>query len=156
MHPADGEAMKGKDINPKVKAKFLQLLTEGATVQAACDQSGLARTTAYAHKRSDEAFAKNWEEAIDLSTDLLEGEAVRRAREGVTEPMVSNGKVVAHVQKYSDNLLMFLLKARLPKVYRENMAMELSGKDGGPIEVTDARAKLAARLIAQAARQPKS
>jgi hypothetical protein len=43
-------------------------------------------------------------------------------------------------REYSDNLLMFLLKARAPEKYRERYDFEMSGKGGGaiPISLIDA------------------
>lgn len=51
---------------------------------------------------------------------------------------------IATVTKYSDTLAIFLLKAHDPK-YRENQRVELTGADGGPIEMnqTQRAAKLA-------------
>src|SRR5262245_35751476 len=37
------------------------------------------------------------------------------------------------VKKYSDSLLMFLLKAHRPDKFRERQSIEHTGKDGGPI-----------------------
>ena len=65
---------------------------------------------------------------------------------------------VATVTKYSDTLAIFLLKAHDPK-YRENQRVELSGPEGGPIEMsqTQRAAKLAGlveRIKARVQRQP--
>ncbi len=56
-----------------------------------------------------------------MATDRLEDEARRRAVEGIEEPLVSAGKLVRDdhgqpiwVRRYSDNLLLGLLKARRP------------------------------------------
>ena len=47
----------------------------------------------------------------------LEDEAFRRAVKGVIKPVMSAGKVVAEVRRYSDTLLMFLLQAYDPETY---------------------------------------
>jgi hypothetical protein len=59
---------------------------------------------------------------------------VRRARDGITEPVCQGGKLVGHVQKYSDSLLIFLLKGAKPKKYSERMQAQISGSDDGPVQ----------------------
>ena len=52
------------------------------------------------------------------------------------EPVFYQGQVVGHIRKYSDNLLMFLLKAHWPEKFRENVSIDqrVSGRDGGPVK----------------------
>jgi hypothetical protein len=85
---------------------FLAALAQGATVAEACKTAGLGRRTAYDQRQRDEAFALRWADAIEEGTEALESEARRRAMEG------------------SDTLMIFLLKARRPEVYRERMSVE--------------------------------
>ena len=47
------------------------------------------------------------------------------------EPVYYQGEVVGQVQRYSDTLLMFLLKGRRPEKFKDRT--ELTGKDGAPI-----------------------
>lgn len=65
---------------------------------------------------------------------------------------------VAAVRKYSDTLAIFLLKAHDPAKYRENTRMELTGANGGPLQIseTERAARLAAIVAAaqQRAAQP--
>jgi hypothetical protein len=53
-------------------------------------------------------------------------EARRRAIDGVEEPVFHRGKVVGHVNKFSDSLLTKLLEASDPERYgkRSNVAIE--------------------------------
>ena len=67
---------------------------------------------------------------------VLEAEALRRALKGTEKPVYQNGKQVGAIREYSDLLLIFLLKARRPTVYRENARLELTGVGGGPIATT--------------------
>jgi hypothetical protein len=65
---------------------------------------------------------------------------------------LKNGKPIVHPVthepyyelEYSDTLLIFLLKGIRPEKYRERF--EHSGPEGGPIEFSDARAYIAAKL----------
>jgi hypothetical protein len=74
----------------------------------------------------------------------------RRAFEGVLEPIYHQGEQCGEVRKHSDVLSMFLLKAHRPAKYRDNARMELTGADGGAVEITDTdrAAKIAAILAA--------
>jgi len=61
---------------------------------------------------------------------------------------------IAAVRKYSDTLAIFLLKAHDPAKYRDNTRMELTGANGGPVQIgdTERTARLAA-LVAAAQRR---
>ena len=61
-------------------------------------------------------------------------EARRRALTGVEQPVYYKGEAVGRIAKYSDTLLIFLLKAHWPKKSRDNVSAEHSGKDNGPIQ----------------------
>ncbi len=89
--------------------------------------SGLGRASVYEWRGEEESFAEDWQKALEIGADLLEDEAVRRAKDGVEEPVYQGGKLVGHVQKYSDTLLIFLLKGAKPEKYRERSQHELSG-----------------------------
>lgn len=103
------------------RAEFLRLLANGHTVKHAAAAVGLARGTFYKLRDRDEGFKAEWNEAQEAGTQTLEQEARRRAVEGVKRPVYQHGALVGHVREYSDTLLIFLLKARRPEVYRERM-----------------------------------
>lgn len=101
------------------KESFLSHLQSTGIVKKALDKSGLPVHVAYRLKKTDKDFAKAWDMAVDMSMDLLEGEAYRRAFKGVQEPVFRKDGQVGTVTKYSDQLLMFLMKAHDPAKYRE-------------------------------------
>jgi len=100
-------------------------------VSRACMAVGIGRQTAYDNRKQDKTFAIAWDEALEISTDLLEEEARRRAFNGVKKPIYQGGKRVGYVQEYSDTLLIFLLKANRKK-FREKI--EHTGEGGGVIQ----------------------
>jgi len=71
-------------------------------------------------------FAAAFREADLKATEVLEREAWRRANEGFAEPVYQHGKLVGTVQRYSDNLLMFLLRARAPERYRDRVDVSVA------------------------------
>jgi hypothetical protein len=119
---------------PKRRAAFLASLKETCNITKACELSGLSRTTAYDWRGDDPDFAVDWQKALDVAADLLEEEAVRRAKDGTLKPVYQGGELVGHIQEYSDTLMIFLLKGAKPQKYMERRAVEASGPSGGPIQ----------------------
>lgn len=97
-------------------------------VSRACKKAKISRQTAYRTRQSDEPFRAAWAEALEIAVGLLEDEAWRRAQEGVLEPVFWRGQRLGSVRKYSDTLLIFLLKAHKPTVYRENIDVTSGGQ----------------------------
>ena len=84
----------------------------------------------------DPEYVEAFQSAREQAGDRLEQEARRRAIEGVTEPVWYRGQIVGEVQKYSDTLLIFLLKGAKPEKYAERKwYVEQTGPGGGPIQV---------------------
>jgi hypothetical protein len=132
---------------------FLAALRDCGNVRAATQAAQVDRSTPYKLRGTDPAFAKAWEDAMDDAADVLEAEARRRATLGVDEPVFYQGVPVGSVKRYSDTLLMFLLKGARPHTYRERTSVEHSGPEGGPIEVADARQRLSKEMDELAARR---
>ena len=105
----------GSDWRPK----FLAALRETGLVKDACKVAAVGRSTAYEERQRNEDFALAWHEVETETTEAMEREAVRRAHEGWEEPVYQRGECVGHVRKFSDTLLIFMLKSRRPEVYRE-------------------------------------
>ena len=66
------------------------------------------------------AYSEAFEDAQEHAVETLEEEARRRAMFGVEQPVFYKGEVCGSIRKYSDVLLIFLLKGLRPEVYREN------------------------------------
>lgn len=79
-------------------------------VTAAAKAAGIDRTAAYKARQADEEFALAWADVNEANIEKLEAEARKRACDS------------------SDVLLIFLLKAHRPDVYRDRVAIEHSGK----------------------------
>ena len=118
------------------KQAFLAALATSPDVSAAAAHAGINRTTAYAARKRNPRFAGQWDAALGVAIDHAEGEAYRRAVEGVEKPVYQGGELVGHIREHSDTLLIFLLKAHRRALYGEVSRHELSGPDGGPLAVT--------------------
>ena len=101
----------------KAQTLFISILAQTGNVTAAAQQSGIARSTAYYWRHHDAAFAASWEDAMSEATDRLALEARRRALEGVEEVRYFKGEPIGTIRRYSDTLLMFLLRAYRPAIY---------------------------------------
>jgi hypothetical protein len=103
---------------PKYQRRMLEALASGLSPARAAKAAGVGRSTAYLWRRQDPEFARKWDEAVVEGIDLLEEEARRRAVDGFNErPVYHRGVIVGEIREYSDKLLMFLLKRRMPEVY---------------------------------------
>jgi len=123
-------------IEPEKLNAFLDALAEYGSVRHACDKAGIARVTAYRHREYEPDFAEAWERAAAIGARALEDEARRRAYEGWEEPAGwHHGEAGGTVRKFSDTLLIFLLKGHYPEKYRERVSAEVGGPGGGPVEV---------------------
>jgi hypothetical protein len=69
--------------------------------------------------KEDPKFAAAVEQASEEAADRLEEEARRRAEAGYDEPVFFRGEQCGVIRRYSDNLLIFLLKACRPQKFRE-------------------------------------
>lgn len=126
---------KSSDL-PEWATDFLASLCEVPNVAEACRRAGVTRQAAYQRRDHDPDFAAAWDDALDQSTDALVGEAYRRAREGVEEPVFYQGEECGRVRRYSDTLAIFLLKSHRPKTYGDRSKVEHSGPEGGAIPIS--------------------
>jgi len=121
------------DWTPEKAAEFLEKLAEGHTVTYSAELCRVSRSTVYKQRDEDPLFATAWKDAEAAGTEVLEEEGYRRAVKGVLEPVYQAGKKVGTVRKYSDTLLIFLLKGRKPETYRDNATLKHEGK----VEIDD-------------------
>ena len=129
----NGRSGRQKRVARINRAKFLEIYSEGANMTRACAESGVARSTVGYLLEHNEKFAEAFRDAENASTDALVEEARRRGKDGVSEPVGwYQGRPGGYVQRYSDNLLMFTIKAMRPE-YRDKW--EVTGAGGQPIQV---------------------
>lgn len=83
-------------IRHKKKRAFLIAFVTRGTVQAAAEAAKVHRDSHYIWLKTDPEYAAAFEEAEQMSADLLADEAFRRAVEGVHRPIYHGGKVVGY------------------------------------------------------------
>jgi hypothetical protein len=87
---------------------FIAYLRELPNIRRACEAVGIMRSMFYSRYSTDADFAAAVDEAKAEAIENLEATAYVRA------------------QTTSDSLLMFLLKAHKPEVYRENFKLDVT------------------------------
>jgi len=138
------------NIRSAKKRAFLSALVEtGGNRSLACKAAKIHQSTPYTKQwKEDRAFQDALELAEEMGVDYLEAEAVRRAVQGVEEPVGwHQGKAGGTITRYSDTLLIFLLKGSRPHKYADRH--KVSGDEGPPIQfddVGDIRERLAGRI----------
>jgi hypothetical protein len=95
------DAIKGFPGLTDNQRRFLSAFAQAGNLTAAAELSGMTRQIHYVWLSSPE-YRKAFETAKDIGVDIVQWEARRRAMDG------------------SDRLLIFLLKAMKPEVYRDN------------------------------------
>jgi hypothetical protein len=118
-------------VHPKKKS-FLTAFALCGNVTDASDKAEIGCKTHYGwmnleHDERD-AYREAFAEAQERAFVVLEREARRRAVDGVENPIFDkDGNLVGHEIKYSDTMLIFLMKGLRPDVYRETFKHEHSG-----------------------------
>jgi len=148
--------MRKLKLTPERQQHFIKALAETASVTNAAVLAGTSRTRVYELRKMDPTFAAAWEEAEESAADRLENEARRRAVEGVPEPLVSAGKLVRDddgqpimVRRYSDNLLLALIRARRPPPRERSVRFQLPALRS-TADAADAVAAIAAAVASGA------
>lgn len=106
---------------PERQRAFIGALADTGEVMAAARSVGMSDSSAYALRRAPgaESFAAAWEAALAASSGRLVDIAFDRAINGVDDPIINKeGRHIYTKKKYSDRLLMFLIRAHGPARYR--------------------------------------
>lgn len=141
------------------KPAFLAAFVACASLTEAAKACGIDRSNHYDWLREDKAYAEAFAAARQQAGDTLKDDAVEWVRRGIFEPLVyqgqfqfaqrpvldAEGKPTGATENYgsplgiyrrSEGLMHRLLRAFLPDEFGDRSALELTGKDGGPVEVS--------------------
>jgi len=129
-------------LKQETKDLIVEMLGHRPNITAVARLLGVAPSSVYKAKAEDPEFAAAVNEALEIGVDTLEEEAMRRAVDGVLEPVWFQGMEAGHVRKYSDALLQTLLKAKRPRQYNPGAKVEVDTGEkvkltinlGGPVD----------------------
>lgn len=111
------------------KERYLRALANVGTLTAGCKAARVSPHTVYQWREMDTEFLVREHEAREACADVLEAIVMRRAKQR------------------SDILAMFMLKGMRPAKFKDNSRVELTGKDGGPIDIdSDPTERIAGRI----------
>jgi hypothetical protein len=117
--------------HPKKRA-FLTSYAVAGNITLACEAAGIGRRTYYDWTEHDQEFSAALGLAREEAADRLEDAARQRAVAGVVKetPIYHDGHLIDTVveTKYSDTLLIFLLKGVRPEKYRERLDVQHTGE----------------------------
>lgn len=118
-------------IEHEKKRAFLVAFSQTGNVTKSTEIVGIDRTTPYSDPwKEDDEFQQAWTEARRMAGDILEDEAIRRAVEGVEEPVGwYKGEPGGTVRKYSDTLLIFLMKGARPDKYVDRQVVTVDARE---------------------------
>ena len=114
----------------KLVAVMKELEKHGNVTQA-MKTAKAARGWVYGRRQRDRFFRDAFEAARTCGIEVLKDEAHRRAYVGIEEPVYHQGKICGHVRRYSDGLLMFLIKQADPS-YREHHKIDHGNANNRP------------------------
>lgn len=126
---------------PGWQKRFIAALRELPNATEACKTVGISIPGAYAARAKQPKFAKEWLEALDVGGQRMEGVMMRDARYGTddwTWMKDRQGRIVKKPlpRKVDTTARIFLLKGLMPYKYRELVHAEISGPQGGPIDLS--------------------
>lgn len=113
-------------LETNAQDRYLAALPKVWTTQLALKAAGATRSQLARWREEDAAFCVQERQVQEGISDLLEAEAVRRAFRGVRKPVYQGGLLAGHITEYSDQLLMFMLKAMRPERFRERSEVQVS------------------------------
>jgi hypothetical protein len=118
---------------PEYKTEILRMVSDGMFPREIADSLGIQSALIRKWRAEDPDFDAAYLAANEEATDTIEREAIRRARDGVLDVVVSGGRVVMDPDDntkplrrriYSDDLLKFILKGRRRAVYGDQPAIQ--------------------------------
>lgn len=133
----------GDKFTGKCRQDFLTELEATGHIYHSCHVAGISYQTMKHHRVGgpkadrDPSFEANYQQAMGNYVAMLKAEAQRRAIDGWEErPVIDKeGNVVGHVHKYSDALLLALLK-RSDDGYKERVQVDATTEHKGEVTHT--------------------
>ena len=137
-------------------------LADGESLRSICETDDMpARSTVYAWLTDDvDGFSDRYARARTIQAETIADELIEIADDNSRDVRVGlDGRETPDFDHIARSRLRvdtrkWLLSKMLPKQYGEKTQMELTGKDGGPVEVESARERIARRIAGLTAAGP--
>lgn len=127
----------GKPGRPNTgwESEFLVLLAEKGNITHSARKVGVTRQHVWYQRQNNPAFAKAFDEAIQVATMAAEDELYKRGVVGWMEPVFWRGVRADSIRKKSDLALLAWLRAHKPEMYRENVDPAQSATAVPPVTI---------------------
>ena len=143
---------------PRLKQQICELAAAGLFRSEIGQQLDIGTRTIRSWCESDPDFEADLKDAEEAWMDQVEKSAVQRAKDGFLEVVVSKGEVVMDPRtgdplmqrRFSDGLMMFVLKGRRRDVYGDKQEIDQKMT----IDITGAKDALNAKFLALSAPSP--
>ena len=129
------------DYKPEFDAEAQQMALEGATDQEMADYFGVDVRSLNRWKNTQPSFRQSIKAGKDVTDDRVERSLYERAlgyeRDEVDIKVIAGEIVKTPIRKFyppDTTAAIFWLKNRKSQEWRDIKAVELSGKDGGPMQ----------------------
>ena len=121
-----GRQITGTEKETAVKAAFLEKLAAVGSAAHAARLVGVSRSTVYAWRQADNAFAQAWDDANDAATAALESGIYQRALNGIPKPVHYKGERVDEITEYSVERERLVMQMRRPELFRAKSIEEMA------------------------------
>lgn len=119
-------------LTPNQRA-FIAAYMQCAQITRSAQAADVSLQAHYSWLKESDNYAEAFNLARPIAIARLEEEAIRRAYEGVDEPVFYKGDECGVIRRYSDSLMQTLLKGHMPEKYRERSDTILKNPDGSSL-----------------------
>lgn len=118
-----------RKFTPALQQMFIEHLRKHGVIGEAALFATVSRKLVLNQRKDFPEFDQEVREAMVEHADVVETELLRRAVEGIDEPVFYKGEQVATVKKYSDRLLELAIKSKKPE-YRDKSQLSVAMSGG--------------------------
>ena len=108
-------------LTAHARDRFIVELRAHGNISAAARSIGFTRQAAYRLRKQNEAFAEQWDEAVNGYLDELESVVADRGLNGTLKPIVYQGEITGYVREFDTNAALATLRAKRRTVWGEKM-----------------------------------
>lgn len=128
--PTKGQPGRPTDFSDQIAEEIVRRIATGEPLAKICRDEGIGRTTVYAWREAHPEFSERFARARLIGFDAIAEDALEIADAQRGDPQRDKLRVWTRFQ---------LLAKWDPKRYGEKVATELTGPNGGPLQVQEVR-----------------
>lgn len=121
-------------------ARVCEAIAGGKSIRKSAESEGISPALILKWVKQNEEFREQYARACEVRLEVLSEKLIDLAEEGhvaASDPVAGNARIQA-VKLEIDTIKWMLVKL-MPRRYGDASKLELTGADGGPVEVVDPR-----------------